>query len=372
MDPVSDSSPKTSRKRKLDPEIEVDLTAPEPPSKKALRKAKKKPGAVSTEDSKRTTPEPKAKESGSEQSKKRTTFEIWIGNLPFTATQDDLRKFFTTQGTFTPDEITRLHLPSSGEKNNGRQVLNKGFAYVGFSTSEAVQRAVALSEKLLSGRAVLIKDANDYSGRPEKSDAVEKPSNKTPSRKIFVGNLAFDITKEMLEEHYQPCGSISHVHIATFQDSGKCKGYGWVEFEELDSAVAAIRGFVKVPEDEEADASASDGQPKKRKEKKVWVNRLLGRTLRMEFAEDSTTRYNKRFGKEGSKREDGSKDKRQNDEAAPIEEVSTERSSSRKTEARTRPKTKAKGSSTGRYSEETVQRLSGTIVESQGKKTTFD
>ncbi|EFW16806.1 hypothetical protein D8B26_001235 [Coccidioides posadasii str. Silveira] len=386
-----DSSPNASRKRKLDPDIEIDLGAPEPPSKKALRKAKKK-STAKVDDAQAITSKSETQPPPQQPTNKRSGFGIWIGNLPFSVAQDDLRNFLTTKGPFTPDEITRIHLPQ-GEKRNGKQ-LNKGFAYIDFSTSGAVQRAIVLSEQLLAGRAVLIKDANNFAGRPDKprddggTSMGSKTSANPPSKKIFVGNLAFDITKEMLEEHYRPCGGISHVHIATFEDSGKCKGYGWVEFEELESAAAAVRGFVKVPADEEANAmnsSESDENSryskdkKKPREKKVWVNRLLGRTLRMEFAEDSTTRYKKRFGKEssggqGTSAIDG--DETQNDGAlAPIEEVPFEKpTSSRKKASRDQPKPKARAQagSDSRYSEETVQRLSGAIVESQGKKTTFD
>ncbi|WEW60418.1 Nucleolar protein 13 [Emydomyces testavorans] len=386
-------SPKANRKRKLSPEITVDLSAPEPPSKKALRKAKKTPAATKSADAQATDTKPEARETAQKTINQRSGFGIWIGNLPFSATQDDLRKFLTTQGSFiNPDEITRIHLPS-GERRNGRQ-QNKGFAYIDFSTSAAVQRAIALSEQLLAGRAVLIKDANNFAGRPEKTregseiPTKSKISGNPASRKIFVGNLAFDTTKEILEEHYQPCGGISHVHIATFEDSGKCKGYGWVEFEELESAEAAVRGFVKVPEDEDmenAGMSGSDEEPrrlqkkqKKLKEKKLWVNRLLGRNLRMEFAEDSTTRYKKRFGKESSGKqgtspmdEGGGRDP----DADPIEEIPFERTSlpgSKHKGAELKQKAKAKGYFNDRYSTETVQKLSGTIVESQGKRIAFD
>lgn len=396
MSDVSDSLPKANRKRKLEPDIEVDLTAPEPPSKKALRKAKKK--SAKTEDTKTEgvqTLEAKqeSREPANEPVKQRSNFGIWIGNLQFTTTQDDLRKFLTTQGNFKPEEITRINLPN-GEKRHGKQ-QNKGFAYIDFSTSAAVQRAIALSEQLIGGRAVLIKDANNFAGRPDKPREdrdASKTSSNPPSRKIFVGNLAFDTTKQMLEEHYKPCGALSYVHIATFEDSGKCKGYGWVEFEELESAEAAVRGFVKVPVNEEMDDTESSGSDeelkdtqrkkktqKKQKEKKVWVNRLLGRNLRADFAEDSTTRYKKRFGKEGPGKNDSSSRDRnhgQEEQTAPIEEVTGDRSGSsrRHDQKRTpwKPQAKTKTSSGGRYSEETVQRLSGSIVESQGKKTTFD
>ncbi|KAI1943363.1 Nucleolar protein 13 [Ophidiomyces ophidiicola] len=385
----SNSPLKANGKRKLDPDIEVDINAPEPPSKKALRKAKKKSVSAKIDITQSTGLQPKAQDVPKELTKKRSGFGIWIGNLPFSASQDNLLQFFTTLGSFNANEIIRIHLPN-GEKRNGKQ-QNKGFAYIDFSTSAAVPRAIALSEKLLLGRAVLIKDANNFSGRPEKSgdnkdDSARRPGNPA-SNKIFVGNLGFDVTKQILEEHYKSCGGISHVHLATFEDSGKCKGYGWVEFDDLDAAEAAVRGFVRVPDGEHievneeslAHVEAEHGEKTKRKlkEKKMWVNRLMGRSLRVDFAEDSSTRYKKRFGKEGFDRrpqpptngggvQDGS--------LPPTDEVPRENHyESWRGERRTqlRPKGKKVGSG-GRYSEETVQRLSGAIVEAEGKKIKFD
>ena len=95
--------------------------------------------------------------------------------------------------------------------------------------------------------------------------------------------------------------------MATFEDSGKCKGYAWVEFESVEAATAAVKGSVLADEDEgteKEDDSDLETPPtekkkkKKQKKKKVWVNRLFGRQLRMEFAEDSASRYKKRFGKD--------------------------------------------------------------------------
>lgn len=377
MADLQDKSSK-SKKRKLEdnPEIEIDVSAPEPPSKKALRKAKKQ--ATSGEDgdaSVKATQAQPTQETQFKASKKRSEFGIWIGNLPFSATKDDLRKFFTTHCSCDEDDILRVHMPE-GTKQRGKS-QNKGFAYVDFKTKMMMEDALAASEKLLTGRRVLIKNASNFEGRPEKpAQAVENGTPaKAPSNRIFVGNLSFDATKESIEDHFAPCGNIVNVHVATFEDSGKCKGYAWVEFEEVQSAEAAVRGFVKVSEgddeedddDEDGGSEADGSKPKKGKKqkwKKVWVNRIMGRPLRMEFAEDPTTRYKKRFGKEGTGKDDSSQ---------PIVEVNHggDRRPNRTTEDKPK-KPKREFTSDSRYSQDTVMKLSGAIVESQGKKTTFD
>jgi RNA recognition motif-containing protein len=356
------------KKRKLPdvPEIEIDVSAPEPPSKKALRKAKKKAG--DTPGDATTEVKPAAPTEDKDASKKRSDYGVWIGNLAFSITKDDLRKFFIGHCSFSDATITRVHMPKGAEKHGKSQ--NKGFAYVDFSTEKAMKEALGLSEQLLSGRRVLIKDAKNFSGRPEKSQEEEQAGGSTasghpPSKRIFVGNLGFDATKEILEEHFSQCGPLAHVHIATFQDSGKCKGYGWVTFEDLAAAEAAVKGFVMVNEDddeEEEEGDAEEEAPKKSKkprQKRVWVNNLLGRRMRMEFAEDATTRYKKRFGKDGE-------GKKKNEESEISEVVDGQ-------EQPSRPRKGRQGKPEySRYDEGTVQKLSGAIVEAQGQKITFD
>lgn len=403
---VSSESPPRKRKRdhSLTAEIEVDVSAPEPPSKKALRKAKKGKSDSTTAESKgpvetaaetaaETAVEPSDEYSKTgETTSKRSEFGIWIGNLPWTATKSDLRTFLTRDTEITEEMITRLHMPppSRSALAASRQKIkpqNQGFAYVDFSTEAALLGALALSERLLAGRRVLIKDAKSFEGRPEKSKeegASTATSGKPPSNRIFVGNLGFDVTKEMVQEHFQRCGEVLDVFLATFEDTGKCKGYGWVQFAQLEAGEAAVRGWVNYEQDndgengddETGEALVDDAGPKKKpRVRKWWVNKLGGRPLRMEFAEGKDVRYKKRYGKEGTARKDEEKvvevenasaaEPAIESAGAPFASHTTKypgKRSSRKIDARTIKPGAALAA---------APRLTGGIVESEGKKTTF-
>ena len=362
------------RKRETLPdEVEVDINAPEPPSKKELRRAKKgkpvnhKPAnsddeadpvakaarkaisknqathreldrvfdgidaeASSTDeaddDDDDTAEDSAAPAKKTAETERPDAPSVWIGNLPWTVTKANLIKFVTDNGKVLPTDITRVHMPgpttAAAAQARSRTLSNRGFAYMDFKTEEARDLVIALSEKLIGGRAVLIKNAKSYEGRPAKAATKDLDRNgKPPSQRIFVGNLAFDIVEDDLRDHFAKCGQVKSVFIATFPDSGNCKGYAWVTFEELVSAEKAIRGWVELQpeqqaedEDEEmADAKDEDEEDpeklktvsqarkerrkKKPKPRKWFVNRLKGRELRMEYAEDATTRYQKRFAK---------------------------------------------------------------------------
>ncbi|TKA83962.1 hypothetical protein B0A55_00233 [Friedmanniomyces simplex] len=342
--PSHSPEPTPDKKRKQDsiPDDEklcIDVSAPEPPSKKARRAERKRSSNPKTiqsaivSDAARVIAEKYASKSsrtgtttitaGQDASKSAATVTrsdhgIWIGNLPFSATKDSLKQFLKEEGKIESREIVRLHMPAPTDKVMSTKASNKGFAYVDFASEEGLGKAMGLTEFMMGGRRVLVKNAKSFEGRPEKKEGgdggkgVGGVVKKEPAKRIFVGNLGFDVTKEDLEELFGVAGEVEDVHMATFQDSGKCKGFAWIRFVEVEAAEAAVRGFVYVKaegedsDDEESGDEEEDqadaGNKKQRKTKprrhKKHINQLHGRPLRCEFAEDPQTRYKKRYGKD--------------------------------------------------------------------------
>lgn len=265
---------KSSKKRKASvPEIEVDINLPEPPSKKAkraLKKGKVLPAKADSDASGSDNDDKSAKPDKKERSK----YGVWIGNLRFTVTRNDIRDWIieNSGGTITADDITRVHLPPS--KNAPKQAAfeNRGFAYVDFASYDATVAAIALSETEWHRRKLLIKDAGNYDGRPAPKTEAEKEKEEdeavpvSVSRKIFVGNLGFQTTEEDVRELFAKCGEIEWVKVATFEDSGKCKGYGWVKFAEATAADWAVKGFVKIKEVEETEEDFIDEEEEDKEE----------------------------------------------------------------------------------------------------------
>ena len=390
-----------SKKRKVIPaseEIEVDITAPEPPSKKALRALKKGKPLPPSKSGAENTPEPEEKKAKKAEVEKRSEHGIWIGNMAFHTSKEDLRTFLVEKSDLTEDMVTRIHMPGPNDNKSANKVPtnkwrvdhNKGFAYVDFSTAKGVEYALELSEELLSGRRVLIKDNKSFEGRPDKTKEEQRKEGKPPSKRVFVGNLSFDTTEESLTEHFFKCGPIESMKVATFEDSGKCKGYAWIVFEELSAAESAVKGHVMV-EDEASDVSSSEDSdsdsdsnsdseaapkpkkaskaPKKGKMRKWWINKIKGRPLRMEFAEDAQVRYKKRYGKDGTKNPNSINPNSRDDNAAPRARQKREEKSGGgggEGEAKT-----SSGPKVVEYRNEYAPRLTGGIVESKGSKTKF-
>jgi len=65
------------------------------------------------------------------------------------------------------------------------------------------------------------------------------------SKKIYVGNLPFSTTSEVLTEMFTPFGKVSSSKIITDRETGRSKGFGFVEMteaHEADSAIAKLHG----------------------------------------------------------------------------------------------------------------------------------
>ena len=62
-------------------------------------------------------------------------------------------------------------------------------------------------------------------------------------KKLYVGNLSFETTESDLKELFGQAGSVETVRIITDRDTGRSKGFGFVEMQEGgDKAIAEMNG----------------------------------------------------------------------------------------------------------------------------------
>jgi cleavage stimulation factor subunit 2 len=60
---------------------------------------------------------------------------------------------------------------------------------------------------------------------------------------IFVGNLAFNTTEEQLHQVFSEVGRVLKVRMVTDQETGKPRGFAFVEFQDPQAALSAIRNM---------------------------------------------------------------------------------------------------------------------------------
>ncbi|CAD6641019.1 XXYS1_4_G0013100.mRNA.1.CDS.1 [Saccharomyces cerevisiae] len=375
-----------TKKRKAEDEIEIDLKSSIPLSKKQKRllrrgkvtleelnakynidpksieeykeDAEKKKSGASEKDAQgeeSTTNTPTGDESGEVVKKKKkdeNKYGVWIGNLSFDTTKDDLVRFFIAKTKDNEDEksrvteqdITRLSMPRVAAKNSNA-MKNKGFCYMFFKNVEQLKAVLELSESHLNGRNMLIKDSENYSGRPDKDDLVAMSKN-PPSRILFVGNLSFDVTDDLLRKHFQHCGDIVKIRMATFEDSGKCKGFAFIDFKNEEGSTNALK-----------DKSC---------------RKIAGRPLRMEYGEDRSKRQVRKKVENVSRNNSSSFDISNNKGYDRAGQDNGSKPEYKRPNANRRPPVDSNNRTKSSVALATAQRGSAAIVPSQGKKVKFD
>ncbi|OGJ90538.1 MAG: RNA-binding protein [Candidatus Raymondbacteria bacterium RifOxyA12_full_50_37] len=64
-------------------------------------------------------------------------------------------------------------------------------------------------------------------------------------KKLYVGNLAYSIGDSELQQMFEACGTVASAKVITDRDTGRSKGFGFVEMttdQEASSAISAMNG----------------------------------------------------------------------------------------------------------------------------------
>jgi RNA recognition motif-containing protein len=62
-------------------------------------------------------------------------------------------------------------------------------------------------------------------------------------KKLYVGNMGYNVSKEDLEQMFAAHGTVTSVQVITDRDSGRSKGFGFVEMDSDQEAQAAIEAL---------------------------------------------------------------------------------------------------------------------------------
>lgn len=87
------------------------------------------------------------------------------------------------------------------------------------------------------------------------------------STKLYVGNLSFDTSSQDLETMFAQAGTVQSASIVEDRDTGRSRGFGFVEMSSKEEAQTAIASF---------DGKDLDGRNLKVNEAKPRENRSGG------------------------------------------------------------------------------------------------
>jgi len=83
--------------------------------------------------------------------------------------------------------------------------------------------------------------------RPKEESPERNPKwgkvRKIMSTKLYVGNLAFQTTSEQLQTMFAQAGTVESVSLIEDRETGRSRGFGFVEMQTKEEGAAAIQQF---------------------------------------------------------------------------------------------------------------------------------
>ncbi|KAK7369440.1 hypothetical protein VNO80_11477 [Phaseolus coccineus] len=158
---------------------------------------------------------------------------VFAYQMPLKATERDVYEFFSKAGKVRD---VRLIM----DRNSRR---SKGVGYIEFYDAMSVPMAIALSGQLLLGQPVMVKPSEAEKNLVQSNASGGAAGVAGPygavDRKLYVGNLHFNMTESQLREIFEPFGPVEVVQLPLDLETGHCKGFGFVQFTHLEHAKAA-------------------------------------------------------------------------------------------------------------------------------------
>ncbi|CAL5204286.1 unnamed protein product [Lathyrus oleraceus] len=158
---------------------------------------------------------------------------VFAYQMPLKATERDVYEFFSKAGKVRD---VRLIM----DRNSRR---SKGVGYIEFYDAMSVPMAIALSGQLLLGQPVMVKPSEAEKNLVQSNTTTGAAGVVGPygavDRKLYVGNLHFNMTESQLREIFEPFGTVEVVQLPLDLETGHCKGFGFIQFAHLEHAKAA-------------------------------------------------------------------------------------------------------------------------------------
>lgn len=89
------------------------------------------------------------------------------------------------------------------------------------------------------------------------------------STKIYVGNLSFNILQDSLKETFSQYGDVSSCKVIVDRETGRSKGFGFIEMgssEDAKTAISALDGA----ELDGRSMRVNEAKPQERNERSRW------------------------------------------------------------------------------------------------------
>ncbi|KFP27359.1 RNA-binding protein 34, partial [Colius striatus] len=223
-------SSRESALERADEEEEQKLFQNKAKRKKGASRAISKSGVNSDTG---TTVKQKEKKVADETVNRRTVF---VGNLPVSCTVQELKSLFKKYGQIQSIRFRSL-VPSE-------DTLSKKLAAIKHKVhpnAKFVNAYVVFKEECDAVKALNENGTEITSGFHIRVDIASKANSHDNKRSVFLGNLSYDISDEVVRQHFTVCGDVVAVRVVRDRQTGVGKGFGYVLFENTDAVHLALK-----------------------------------------------------------------------------------------------------------------------------------
>ncbi|GJN25998.1 hypothetical protein PR202_gb13889 [Eleusine coracana subsp. coracana] len=159
--------------------------------------------------------------------------DLYVSNLPLHMNTDMLLDLFKPYGQVTSAKVARDYTTG----------LSKGYGFVKYSDPrDAAYAVVQLNGCLFEGKKIEVR----VSGIPLRQSSSLVPSHgssrtmkEIDMTNLYVSNIPTSMNSKKLVELFLPFGKITHARIME-KTNNSCKGYGFIKFEDSQSAAEAV------------------------------------------------------------------------------------------------------------------------------------
>jgi RNA-binding protein 23/39 len=125
---------------------------------------------------------------------------------------------------------------------------NDSVGYVEFRNPGSVSEAISMTGQRLLGLPVIVQITEAEKNRQARLDAAAAyvspyhtlltisgagPTKEAPIHRLYIGNIHFNLTEDDIKAVFAPFGEIEQVQLQKEHDTGRSRGYGFVQYTHL-------------------------------------------------------------------------------------------------------------------------------------------
>ncbi|KAH0457882.1 hypothetical protein IEQ34_013197 [Dendrobium chrysotoxum] len=170
------------------------------------------------------------------RSSSRDAGRLYVGNLPFSITSSELAEIFSQAGTVDTVEIVYDRVTNR----------SRGFGFITMASADEANEAIRMfNGAQVGGRTVKVNIPEVPRGGEREmmglSPRTVSLGYKDSRYKIYAGNLGWTVTSDMLRDAFSACSGLVGVKVIYERDSGRSRGFGFVNFASAEDCQAALQ-----------------------------------------------------------------------------------------------------------------------------------